>query len=88
MKLRHICEVCGKDEVMTPDEAYHKGWDYPPMMGQFGIVSPRTCGDCMIDNTVWYKLTMKNQSVDSLTNPEKATINRILAEPESIMVEE
>ena len=32
MKLRHICEVCGKEEILTPEEAFEKGWDYPPMM--------------------------------------------------------
>ena len=40
--LLHICEVCGRTEVLTPQEAFDKGWDYPPMMGSFGDVSPRT----------------------------------------------
>ena len=40
--LLHICEVCGRTEVLTPQEAFDKGWDYPPMMGSFGVVSPRT----------------------------------------------
>ena len=45
-KLIHICEVCGKTETLTPEEAFNEGWDYPPRMGGFGIVGPRTCGDC------------------------------------------
>ena len=45
-KLIHICEVCGKTEMLTPAEAFSDGWDYPPRMGGFGIVGPRTCGDC------------------------------------------
>ena len=31
-KLIHICEVCGKKEIMTPEEAFLDGWDYPPRM--------------------------------------------------------
>ena len=45
-KLIHICEVCGKTEILTPKEAFNEGWDYPPRMGGFGIAGPRTCGDC------------------------------------------
>lgn len=33
MKLKHICEVCGREEILTPEEAYRAGWDYPPKMG-------------------------------------------------------
>ena len=36
-KLIHICEVCGKTEMLTPAEAFNDGWDYPPRMGGFGI---------------------------------------------------
>ena len=36
-KLIHICEVCGKTEIMTPEEAFNDGWDYPPRMGPFGL---------------------------------------------------
>ena len=32
-KLIHICEVCGKTEILTPEEAFNEGWDYPPRMG-------------------------------------------------------
>lgn len=28
MKLKHICEVCGRAEILTPEEAYRAGWDY------------------------------------------------------------
>lgn len=34
-KLIHICEVCGKTEIMTPEKAFNEGWDYPPKMGVF-----------------------------------------------------
>ena len=35
-KLIHICEVCGKTEILTPEEAFNEGWDYLPRMGGFG----------------------------------------------------
>ena len=51
--LLHICEVCGRTEVLTPQEAFDEGWDYPPMMGSFGVVSPRTCPNCLMVDTAW-----------------------------------
>ena len=39
-KLIHICEVCGKTEIMTPEEAFNYGWDYPPRMGEPESVIP------------------------------------------------
>ena len=51
-KLIHICEVCGKAKIMTSEQAFNEGWDYPPRMGSFGIVSPRTCGDCGMMETL------------------------------------
>lgn len=53
-KLLRICEVCGKEEVLTSDEAFEQGWDYLPRMGAFGIVSPRTCGSCPISSKQSY----------------------------------
>ena len=44
-KLIHICEVCGKTEILTPEEAFNEGWDYPPRMGDFGIVLFSTLND-------------------------------------------
>ena len=29
MILKHICEVCGCEEVLDSDEAFELGWDYP-----------------------------------------------------------
>ena len=87
MKLKHICEVCGKTEILTPEEAFDQGWDYPPRMGSFGILSPRTCGDCTIDGTLWWKM-MKGKSVSEFTEDEMKTLQRIMNEPESILVEE
>ena len=87
-KLIHICKVCGKTEILTPEEAFSEGWDYPPRMGCFGIVGPRTCGDCPINLTVWWALVSEKKSVSELTEKQKKTIKRIQGEPESIMPKE
>lgn len=86
MRLRYICEVCGKEEILTPEQAYDQGWDYPPRMGQFKIVSPRTCGSCGMDGTLWAAISMEGKQPDDLTKKQLQTLERILNEPESIMV--
>lgn len=86
MKLLHICEKCGKQEVLTPEDAFNQGWDYPPRMGTFGIVSPRTCGDCSMEDTVWWKLVCQNIKPNDLPDKDKETLRRIFAEPASVMV--
>ncbi|WP_458317867.1 hypothetical protein [Mycolicibacterium brisbanense] len=86
-KLRHVCEVCGKDEILTAAEAHAAGWDYPPRMGQFGIVGPRTCGSCPNTGTVWWAVAVDKLDEHMLSENQRETIARILAEPGSIMVE-
>lgn len=86
--LRHICEVCGKDEILTPEEAFSAGWDYPPRMGSFGVISPRTCGSCGVESTVWWALAMENKAGDELTEAQMDTIVRIQSEPQSIIPEQ
>ncbi len=84
-KYKHICEVCGRTEVLTPEEAFEAGWDYPPRMGAFGIVSPRTCPDCSMMDTVWAALVLRHEPMDELTDDQKITLLRIVNEPDSIM---
>ena len=50
------CEGCGLKETLTERDAFDKGWDYPPFMGEWGVVSPRTCGNCGIDCTAYWQL--------------------------------
>ena len=85
MKYLHICEVCGKTEVLTPDEAFEQGWDYPPRMGAFGVLSPRTCGDCGMVDTLWWRVMYNNLDVNNLSDKDKETLTRIANEPDSIM---
>lgn len=86
MDLVHVCEVCGKNEILNSADAFSAGWDYPPRMGAFGVVSPRTCGGCTINDTVWWALAVDKISVDDLDEKQKATLERIINEPESILV--
>ncbi|OCB22533.1 hypothetical protein [Mycobacterium intracellulare] len=80
----HVCEVCQTEAVLTPGEAYDAGWDYPPRMGTFGVISPRTCPDCPINRTVWWAIAADGYTEDMLNRQQLATIRRILAEPESV----
>lgn len=84
-KLVHICEVCGKTEIMTPEEAFIRGWDYPPRMEAFGVISPRTCGDCLSKDTAWWALVCDKKGIHELTQKQRETIKRIQGEPESII---
>lgn len=38
----------------------------PPRMGDFGIISPRTCENCTIDTTLYWKLITTNISEDTM----------------------
>ena len=87
-KLIHICEVCGKKDILTPEEAFNEGWDYPPRMGAFGVVSPRTCGNCAINFTVWWALVCEKKGINELSEMQKETIKRIQQEPGSIIPKE
>lgn len=84
-KLIHICEVCDRTETLTPTEAFDDGWDYPPRMGAFGVVSPRTCGDCPITGTVWAALMLEGKGQGDLTENQMKVITRIMGEPETIL---
>jgi predicted RNA-binding Zn-ribbon protein involved in translation (DUF1610 family) len=85
MVLRHICENCGKDEILSVEEGYKQGWDYPPKMGAFGVISPRTCGNCGIDTTLWWELQANKTPFEQLSEKHKKALERILSEPDSIM---
>lgn len=87
MKYRYVCEVCGRTEILTPEEAYMTGWDYPPFMGTYGVVSARTCPDCPIIYTAWAALMMEHKPYMELSDKQKETIKRIRGEPETMMVE-
>ena len=56
--MEYLCEVCQKVETLTEEQAYKSGWDYPPFIGVWGVISPRTCPDCpMTDTAYWAALS-------------------------------
>lgn len=65
---------------MTPEEAYESGWDYPPFMGAYGVVSPRTCPDCPMLDTAWAALVLKKIPYENLTEKQKEAMQRIKGE--------
>ena len=88
VKLVHLCEVCGTQEILTPEEGFQRGWDYAPRMYPFRLISPRTCGKCGIDGTVWWDIVVNHKSFEELTEGQRKTIYRILHEPESIIAKD
>ena len=84
IKFEHICEVCDVKASLLPEEAFNAGWDYPPLMGAWGIVSPRTCGDCGVESTLWWALTVDGKSVESLSERQLDALKRIQREPEFV----
>ncbi|SKH67007.1 hypothetical protein [Mycobacteroides abscessus] len=82
--LQHICEVCGKQAILTPSQAYEAGWDYPPCMGEFAVISPRVCPICPSTSTVWWAVAVDGLALDMLSQRQRATLERILGEPGTI----
>ncbi|MBP5555311.1 MAG: hypothetical protein J6X94_10650 [Lachnospiraceae bacterium] len=87
-KMKYVCEVCGKTEIMTPEEAYQAGWDYPPFMGSYGVVSARTCPRCPMMKTAWAALVLEKKQYEELTDIQKETIMRIKGEPRNMQVDD
>lgn len=88
----HYCEVCGKKEFLTAQDAFDSGWDYPPNIGFFGLLGPRTCGSCGITGTLYWKVTTGGGLpivIEKALSPEELiTWRRIKGEPESLLREE
>ena len=87
-KLRYICENCEKIGLYhNEEEAFKDGWDYPPKMGNYRVLSPRTCGQCSIDTTLYWAIhTGKIKSAHEMTPKQKATLLRILDKPDSFLI--
>jgi len=84
----HVCEVCGKREFISAQEATKGGWDYPPHIGSFGLLGPRTCGDCSLTDTLFWKVHQQSLPIvieSQLTKEEMITWRRIKYEPQSLL---
>lgn len=87
----HYCEVCGTKIFCTAQEAFEAGWDYPPKIGSFGLLGPRTCGKCTWNDTLFIKVHQQGIPIvieNTLTEKELRTWERIKNEPESLLDEE
>lgn len=76
----YLCEVCGKKETLTEAVAYESGWDYPPFIGLWGVVSPRTCPNCTIEHTAYWHVL--REGTENIPPNHMVTIKRIMAERE------
>ena len=85
MKRKHTTqrdvtyESCGSEELLTSDDAY-EAWDFPPWMGTWGVVSPRTCPKCPMRQTAWWAMAFEKRGFDDLTPQELKAVGRILEE--------
>lgn len=84
-KFWHVCEVCEKRDLLTAEEAFNQGWDYPPKLGIFGVLSPRTCGKCGIQDTLWWRMRSEESRSLPLSEKDLETLKRIKNEPESLL---
>lgn len=84
-RLRYLCEVCGVEAILTSAAAMAAGWDHPPGMCDFGVVGPRICPTCDLTRTVWWALHEDPNA--ELTAEQRAVLERIAAEPESMKVD-
>lgn len=87
----HYCESCGAKIYCTAQEAFDNGWDYPPRIGTFGVLGPRTCGNCTMIDTLYLKVMKQKIPLvieSDLTEKELRTWYRIKNEPESLLEEE
>lgn len=91
-KFWHYCEVCGKKAFITAQEAFDSGWDYPPNIGHFGLLGPRTCGNCLLKDTLYWKIMTSGRlpivCEGDLSPEELITWRRIKGEPRSLLLEE
>ncbi len=79
-KIEQWCEACGATAMLTSEEGFEAGWDFPPRMGAWGVVSPRTCGNCAINKTLWWALTVEKKSTDDCTPQQRQVLAQILNE--------
>lgn len=61
-------------------------------MGHFGLLGPRTCGSCLLEDTLFWKVNTNGYIpivLEGELSPEElVTWKRIKAEPESLLVDE
>lgn len=82
-RLRHICEVCARDEILTAAEVVAAGWDPPPG----GYERVRHGRSALLPHLRLEPdgVVGARQEPDAvLTAEQMATVDRIAAEPGSV----
>ena len=69
-KLVHICEIFDYREILTPEERFLSDKDYSPRMYLFKVLSPRTCGNCGAESTLWWDASINHKSLEELTEKQ------------------
>lgn len=96
-RFLHVCDGCGKREILSSREAFEQGWDYPGPDGiyknkpgyGFGVLAPRTCGQCTIDKSLYWKLIVDKDALSYMKQEEIAkALERIRNEPMSLIIDE
>ncbi|HQO41651.1 MAG TPA: AAA family ATPase [Bacillota bacterium] len=90
--FKHICESCGKVAILTSNEAYEQGWDYPGdgavyPSTMFGVLSPRTCGNCGITETAYWAIVVQGKTTAELSENQLQAVERIMQEPDILLVD-
>lgn len=73
------CETCGTKEELTEKQAFQAGWDYPPFIGLWGVLSPRTCRNCPITTTAYWQV-VQGAKYEELSEHHQQTVRRVMAE--------
>lgn len=92
----HICNACGKREILSSKEAFEQGWDYPGSDGiykdapnhGFRMFVPRKCGDCSISDSFYWKSLHGEEGIDITEKPYVDLFECVLNEPWSLLVSE
>ena len=85
---RYICENCGRIGIYeNPKQAFKEGWDYPPSMYHYKMISPRTCPNCGIETTLFWAIsTAEVKKFEDMSVKQKLVFFLITGEPNTIII--
>lgn len=75
--IKHVCECCGREEALTVKAAWLSGWDYAPITSGWGMLGPRICPHCKIEDTVWWKVCHNMSEDDDWQDLTKVPLAKI-----------
>ncbi len=92
IRIRVLCECCGKVEIICSTEERTLGWDYTGEGAvytsiMFGVFSPRTCGKCEITKTAYWTIAVEGKTKAELSENQSQAMERIMQEPEILRID-